>query len=270
MNDDIDSNRYNARQRGTIPPERPSRLWGRKLDLFKALWGRGPRREPGAEPAGAWAPALGGRLLLVILLALLAIPVGAIVVAYITRPAPGSAQQAADSASAGLSDSATSEKKAKPAPGRPLLGNTQAPPPPLEHPASPPTLQTPPPTEIVPVPAHPVTPSTGPNSAVNTPPAPVVPSVVPKPPYAPAVYQARHDKVFGEGCAGQLTLDTSGLAFKCFDDPHASVQVALDDIESVDSNGVRLISGKKYHFSIAGMAKNAEEALFLDWLRRVR
>jgi hypothetical protein len=84
------------------------------------------------------------------------------------------------------------------------------------------------------------------------------------------VYTARHDKVFGEGCSGQLTLDSSGLFFRCSEDPRASVQVALADIETVDGNGVRLISGKKYHFSIAGMGKSNAEQLFSNWLSRVR
>lgn len=84
------------------------------------------------------------------------------------------------------------------------------------------------------------------------------------------VYPARHDKLFGQGCAGQLTLDTNGLAFRCPDDPSNSVQIALADIESVDGNGVRLVSGKKYHFSIAGMGKSNAEQLFANWLSRVR
>ena len=84
------------------------------------------------------------------------------------------------------------------------------------------------------------------------------------------VYSARHEKVFGEGCAGQLTLDTNGLVFRCPDDPRSSVQVALGDIEAVDANGVRLVSGKKYHFSIAGMGKSNAQQLFANWLSRVR
>jgi hypothetical protein len=67
-----------------------------------------------------------------------------------------------------------------------------------------------------------------------------------------------------------LTLDGSGLAFQCSDDSRDSLRVALDDIESVDGNGVRLISGKKYHFSIAGMGKSNAEQLFSNWLTRVR
>jgi hypothetical protein len=111
----------------------------------------------------------------------------------------------------------------------------------------------------------PAVPTPAPNA-----PLPANPGVAAKPPYTPVMYTARHDKVFGEGCSGQLTLDGSGLAFQCSDDPRSSLRVALVDIESVDGNGVRLISGKKYHFSIAGMGKSNAEQLFSNWLSRVR
>lgn len=84
------------------------------------------------------------------------------------------------------------------------------------------------------------------------------------------VYHARHDKHFGEGCSGQLTLNAIGLVFNCPDDPSGSIQVALNEIGSIDENGIRLNSGKKYHFSISGMTKDSEEALFANWLHRVR
>jgi hypothetical protein len=120
------------------------------------------------------------------------------------------------------------------------------------------------------VPARPLSPAPAvPSPAPNTIP-PAAPALGAKPPYTPVVYTARHDKVFGEGCSGQLTLDTSGLLFRCSDDPRGSLQVALDDIEAVDGNGVRLISGKKYHFSIAGMGRSNAEQLFSNWLSRVR
>lgn len=89
-------------------------------------------------------------------------------------------------------------------------------------------------------------------------------------PYAPTTYPARHDKHFGDGCSGQLTLNSNELVFQCPEDPHGSVQVAINEIDAVDENGVRLSSGKKYHFSIPGMSKNSEQALFTGWLNRVR
>jgi hypothetical protein len=84
------------------------------------------------------------------------------------------------------------------------------------------------------------------------------------------VYQARHDKVFGGGCSGQLTLSSTGLAFNCLDDPGGSVQIPVNQIGAADENGVRLLSGKKFHFSIRGMTRSGEEALFLNWLHQIR
>lgn len=86
----------------------------------------------------------------------------------------------------------------------------------------------------------------------------------------PQVFRARHDKHFGGSCSGQLTLNTAGLVFDCPNDPGESFQVALNEIGAVDDNGIRLLSGKKYHFSISGMSKSAEQALFASWLRQVR
>jgi hypothetical protein len=48
------------------------------------------------------------------------------------------------------------------------------------------------------------------------------------------------------------------------------VEVAINEIGSVDENGIELMSGKKYHFSISGMTKGSEHKLFADWLRSVR
>jgi hypothetical protein len=99
---------------------------------------------------------------------------------------------------------------------------------------------------------------------------PPAPTVTTGSPYPPAVYPARHDKHFGESCSGRLTLNSSGLQFDCPDDPGGGVQVAINQIGSVDENGIRLTSGKKYHFSIPGMSKISEQELFADWFNRVR
>jgi hypothetical protein len=96
------------------------------------------------------------------------------------------------------------------------------------------------------------------------------PAVTPNAPYGPVSYPARHDKHFGESCSGQLTLNSSGLMFNCPENPEGSVQVAINQIGSVDENGIRLISGKKYHFSIPGMTKSGEQQLFANWFNRVR
>ena len=101
----------------------------------------------------------------------------------------------------------------------------------------------------------------------NTPAAPFASN---KPPFTPLIYRAKHDKAFGAGCSGQLTLNSGSLVFNCPEDPHGSMQIALSDIGAVDENGVRLLSGKKYHFSIPGMTKSGEQTLFANWLHQVR
>lgn len=143
--------------------------------------------------------------------------------------------------------------------------------------APPPIATSPMPTPIAPAsppqvsaPPRPVAPmgTPTPSSPVAAPP-PLVPAPG-KAPFAAVTYPARHDKHFGEMCAGQLTLNSSELVFNCPGNQEAEIQVALDQIESADDNGVRLMSGKKYHFTISGMDKSGERALFADWLNRVR
>lgn len=86
----------------------------------------------------------------------------------------------------------------------------------------------------------------------------------------PETYHARHDKRFGEGCSGQLTLNASGLEFSCPGESDESLRVAFNQIASVDDNGIKLSSGKKYHFTIQGMSKDGERALFRNWFNRAR
>lgn len=157
--------------------------------------------------------------------------------------------------------------KPKPAPGKPF----QAPPPPVPStyvPLPAPAVQPSQPTVTeMPVPAQKIAGSAPTPIAPTTPAAPVVPN---RTPFSPLIYRAKHDKVFGGSCSGQLTLNSGGLAFNCPDDPGGSVQIAVNEIGAVDENGVRLLSGKKYHFSIPGMTKSGEEALFANWLHQVR
>jgi hypothetical protein len=200
---------------------------------------------------------------------MLTLPAAAVILGYITRPASETTRETA-TLSANSSESLTGEKKAKPAPGKPLLTKAEIPSPTMAPAAPAPALPLQPPAGITQLPQQPMTASAGASSPPPKAPLPPAPAVVTRPPYTPVVYAARHDKHFGEGCSGQLILDSSGLVFKCFDDPHGSVQVALNDIESVDANGIRLTSGKKYHFSISGMARSGEEELFTNWLHRVR
>jgi len=199
-----------------------------------------------------------------VFVALLLFPLTGVLLGYLSRPRAGSTSQT-DAGIATTPDSG--DRQAKPAPGKGRLPESQAPPPVVMHPAPSAGLEPQSPPSL-PVPTRPLTPAPAlPSTATNAPP---VPAGAPRALYTPMVYSARHDKVFGQGCAGQLTLDTNGLAFRCPDDPGATVQLALADIEAVDGNGVRLISGKKYHFSIAGMGRSNEEQLFANWLSRVR
>lgn len=100
--------------------------------------------------------------------------------------------------------------------------------------------------------------------ALSPAPAPAV-----RPAYAQLSYNARHEKAFGGGCSGQLVLSSTGLQFNCLSDIHASMQIAISEISAVDENGVRLTSGKKLHFTISGMNKPSEQALFTDWFNRL-
>lgn len=120
-------------------------------------------------------------------------------------------------------------------------------------------------TPQAPAQAAPVTPALPP--IANKVPPPAAPTA--RAPFTPIVYPARHDKHFG-GCSGQLTLYATGLNFHCADDPGDSIQVALAEIGAVDENGIQTLSGKKYHFTIAGMSKPAAQQLFANWLHQVR
>ena len=249
--------------------EQDARQRGAKLEVPKAApWGS---RLVASLEGNPFFSLLRKHLLLTVIVVLLLVPVGAVLLGYITRPAPGTASQAAG-LSTNSSDNSTGDKIAKPPAGKPLITTSQAPLPVLSSPGPAPALPNQPPSGLTGVPARPLTPAPGVGNAAvpNTAPLPPVPGTAAKPPYTPMVYSARHDKHFGDSCAGQLTLDSTGLNFRCGDDSRGNVQVALADIEAVDSNGVRLTSGKKYHFSIAGMGKDSEQALFADWLSRVR
>jgi hypothetical protein len=200
---------------------------------------------------------------------LLVIPVLAAIAWFAAKPNPLLKAPASGKAS-GFSSllPTTGTSKPKPAPGKTF----QAPPPPVQStyvPAQPPSVEPNQTTATdMPVPAQNMA-----GTAAPTPFAPATPSAPTtstRPPIVPLVYRAKHDKVFGGSCSGQLTLNSGGLVFNCSDDPHSSVQIALSEIGAVDENGVRLLSGKKYHFSIPGMNKSGEEALFTNWLHQVR
>ena len=161
-------------------------------------------------------------------------------------------------------------KKLKPSPAKPMVKDTpqaQLPPSPwISAPPSPPIQFNTPRPQVQR--GAPATSTPAPALAPN--PIPAQPTTAARPPMAPLAYRARHDKHFGGSCLGQLMLNSAGMVFDCPNNPGESFQVALNEIEAVDDNGIRLHSGKKYHFSISGMSKNAEESLFANWLHQVR
>lgn len=239
--------------------------------LLRALWSRVEHILSGASAESSSSPTprgTGNRMWLLILSGLLlCLPIAGMVLGYFKRPPAGTASIAVD----GASTQATSDnagKIPKPAAGRPMGSGSQAPLP---------SVTSPTPTPIAPLSPSQVAPPQNPIPPMGTP-TPQSPTAVPPPsltppasgPFAAVTYPARHDKHFGGECAGQLTLNSSELVFSCPADPGSGFQVALNQIDAVDDNGIRLASGKKYHFTIPGMDKGAERALFADWLSRVR
>ena len=206
------------------------------------------------------------RLALIVVLALITFPIAGVIIGYVTRPAVGTQASGVGSPAGISSDSPARGTSAKPAAGKPLIPVMQpAPTSGVPQTSAPAVSQNPP--ALVP----PQSQSTAPLGASPLPQiGSAAPPVTANAPYDPVMYPARHDKHFGESCSGQLTLNSNGLMFNCPENPEGSVQVAIAQIASVDENGIRLISGKKYHFSIPGMTKSGEQQLFTDWLNRVR
>ena len=258
---DFDRSSYEQARKGVTasrgPRAGPWRRWG-------TLAWHGAAAAMGKVTRKEFLAGLRRRWPVVVVFALLVVPISAAILGYFSKP-PAGAFSPGSSSSTGLTGAA----KPKPAAGRPFAAVTEPPP---VSPAPQITIPTAPQDAVIAV--APRSLSSPPATASTAVPPPTAPppgsNVVTKVPYAPVIYRARHDKVFGDACSGQLTLNSSELVFNCPDDPHGSLQVAIDEIGSVDGNGIRLMSGKKYHFSIEGMTKSGEEQLFVNWLTRVR
>ncbi len=260
-------------RQGAPPGTKTQEQWWRRAlnpDRLQAFWKR--MRGPGASGAMSRRRAAPGRFrteswMLAIWIVLLCLPIGGVILGYVRRPAPGTAGiTSSSSPGGGLSDSG--DKIPKPPPGRPMLQASQAPPPTVTTSPSPAAISPETPPSI----ATPQTPL--PPASTPAPPAPA-PGMPPSPsnarmPFAAVTYPARHDKHFGDECMGQLTLNSSGLYFTCPSNAGEGVQAAVNQIDAVDDNGIRLLSGKKYHFTIPGMSKNGERQVFADWLNHVR
>ncbi len=274
---EFDGHSYNQIGQDPTPTQSMDKTsWRRKtLALWHTIWT--PKKRSGTDVSaglnrGSFSTLFRGKNWTVkVLVLLLFLPIAGVTIGYVTRLKPGTGATVGSVVGSSIG-TLTHGTTAKPAPGKPLVPVTQPAPP---SPA--PLIQAP-----SPAPQHPPAPAAAPQNPVTAssgapappvlfksplPPAPTVPTGNP---YPPVVYPARHDKHFGEGCSGRLTLNSSGLQFDCPDDPGSGVQVAINQIGSVDENGIRLTSGKKYHFSIPGMTKVSEQELFADWFNRVR
>ena len=265
---DFESDSYNQSPRGATPIDSMTvRWWRRGKDLWLSIRSRSFRSDFFAT-VNRGISALSGRKIWVVIavVGLLVVPIVGVFFGYVARPKQ---ETAGSGAPAGVTADSSTHPSAKPAPGKPLYPVMQPLPTDVVAPtATPPAPRNPqatvPPQEHTTVPAIPATP---PPIAGAMPPPPVV---TPNSPYTPVTYPARHDKHFGDSCSGQLTLSSRELVFQCPEDPRGTIQVAINQIDAVDDNGIRLTSGKKYHFSIAGMSKSNEQALFSDWFNRVR
>jgi hypothetical protein len=277
---EFDAHSYNQGGQGETPTESMEKTsWQRwkNLALWKTIW-KSKKRSGTDVPAGLYlgspsapsAPSPRKSWTIKVLVLLLALPIAGMTIGYFTRLKAGTGATAGSVVGNSVG-SLTHGTTAKPAPGKPFVPDTQ-PPPPSPAPQIPAAAAPQHPPAAA---AAPQNPATAPLAAPSPPPAfknapPPAPALATGTPYPPVVYPARHDKHFGDGCSGRLTLNSSGLLFDCPDDPSGGVQVAINQIGSVDENGIRLTSGKKYHFSIPGMSKISEQELFADWFSRVR
>jgi len=273
---EFDRRSYNHVGQDPTPTESMDKTsWRRKtLALWHTIWP--PKKRGGTDGSsglnsGSFSALFRGKNWTVnVLVLLLVLPIAGVTIGYVTRLKSGTGATASSVVGSALG-SLTHGTTPKPAPGKPLVPVTEPPPPspaPRVQAAAPPQH----PPSAAPAPPNQPTASLGtpapPPAFKNAPPPP--PAVTTGTPYAPVVYPARHDKHFGDSCSGRLTLNSNGLQFDCPDDPGGGVQVAINQIGSVDENGIRLTSGKKYHFSIPGMTKISEQELFADWFNRVR
>jgi hypothetical protein len=274
---EFDGHSYNQIGQDPTPTESMDKTsWRRKtLALWHTIWTPKKRSGTGVSgglnPGSSSAPSRWKNWPVKVLLLLLVLPVAGVTIGYITRlkAGTGGAPGSVVGSSIGTLTHGTT---AKPAPGKPFVPETEPPP---ASPAPQVPAATAPQHAPAAAPAAPQIPAIASSAPIAPPPAfknapPPTPTVTTGTRYAPVVYPARHDKHFGDGCSGRLTLNSSGLQFDCPDDPSGGVQVAINQIGSVDENGIRLTSGKKYHFSIPGMSKISEQELFADWFNRVR
>jgi hypothetical protein len=76
-----------------------------------------------------------------------------------------------------------------------------------------------------------------------------------------------HTQQFGHDCRGVLTLGDTSLEFNLYSDRNLSQSFMFykREIRSINKNGVKLLTGKKYHFDVPGMTKQQITQLFAEW-----
>lgn len=78
-------------------------------------------------------------------------------------------------------------------------------------------------------------------------------------------FSASHKK-FGGDRRGELVLSDAELRFVCFEDPAWSFSIDRRDIAKVHKDGVQILTGKKYHFTVDGKNKSAVHELIAQWM----
>jgi len=263
-------------QPAAIPADAANSSSPRKVyssPMEQSVWSRlwrslNSSRSKATDGISSQSPISGKRSIPLLFVLALGFLIAVAIFCYVAIPRGVKQQSAVTRGKSLLGLSASS--KAKPAPGKPFVpvAETHLPIPTVWTPA-PGSQQQPAFANAPPMaPQTPTMPQALPQVGSFAPAQPIIPGKTSS--FTPVTYPARHDKRFGGSCAGELTLNATGLTFSCADDPGGSLQVALPEIGAVDENGIELVSGKKYHFSIAGMSKSAEQQVFAAWLHQVR
>jgi hypothetical protein len=91
------------------------------------------------------------------------------------------------------------------------------------------------------------------------------------PPQINLMVRADWEGHFHEGCKqGLLLLSRTGLDFTCPTESKKNLTIGLSEIAAVDSNGVKTVSNKPYHFDIQNASKEQSAIYFQEWLRLAR
>lgn len=67
-------------------------------------------------------------------------------------------------------------------------------------------------------------------------------------------------------CEGELIFSSKTIEFHCFKNAKKNFTVEREAVDKADDNGIKLRSGAKYHFNIAGFTKDGTRSLFGRWV----